>query len=134
MQITPSSTESMVPRFEDFLSFVSQANGAVRLARVNVQETPKEYIITADLPGFSKKDVEVSLSEQMLTISAERSERKEKKGEDYLVHERKYHTLQRSIPVREASTEEVHAELKDGVLEIHVKKSVEKQARKVKIL
>ncbi|NDC38720.1 MAG: Hsp20/alpha crystallin family protein [Proteobacteria bacterium] len=134
MQTTPTITESIVPRVEDFFSFISQANGAVRLARVNVQETPKEYIITADLPGFSKKEVEVSLSEKMLTISAERTERKEKKSEEYLVHERKYHTLQRSIPVRDASTEEVHAELKDGVLEIHVKKSVEKQSKKVKVL
>lgn len=134
MQGTPSVAESIIPRVEDFLSFISQANGAVRLARVNVQETPKEYIITADLPGFSKKEVEVSLSEQMLTISAERAVRREKKGEEFLMHERKYHTLQRSIPVRDASTDEVHAELKDGVLEIHVKKSTEKQSKKVKIL
>jgi HSP20 family protein len=134
MQGTPSVAESIIPRVEDFLSFISQANGAVRLARVNVQETPKEYIITADLPGFSKKEIEVSLSEQMLTISAERAVRKEKKGEEFLMHERKCHTLQRSIPVRDASADEVHAELKDGVLQIHLKKSTEKQSKKVKIL
>lgn len=134
MQTTPTRSESLVPGLEDLLSFVSQTNGAVRLARVNVRETPKEYVITADLPGFSKKEVEVSLSEQMLTISAERQERDEKKVEEYLVHERRYHSLQRSIPVRDASAHEVHAELKDGVLEIHVKKSAEKQSKKIKIL
>ena len=133
MQSTSTRSESLVPSVEDFLSFISQTNGAVRLARVNVRETPKEYIITADLPGFSKKEVEVSLSEQMLTISADRQARHEKKGEEYLIHERRYHSLQRSIPVRDASANEVNAELKDGILEIHVKKSAERQSKKVKI-
>src|ERR1044071_5372525 len=76
--------------------------GTVRWAPfgVDVREDADHIYVEAELPGFKKDDIDVTLENQTLTITAERqSERKEgeqKKG-DWLLHERRYSRFQRSF-------------------------------------
>src|SRR5437016_815750 len=76
------------------------ADGGERLApyAVDVREDADHFYVEAELPGFRKDDVDVTLENQQLTISAERKEQKESgsKG-DLLLHERRYSRFLRSF-------------------------------------
>ena len=121
--------------FEEFFDFLSEkGNGNWASIRMDVKETPAEYIVKADLPGIKKDEINVSLLNQILTISVDREEEEEEKDFDFLIRERRYQSMKRSIPLGFAGTgENVKAEFKDGVLEVHVKKSPEKQTKRIPI-
>lgn len=95
---------------------------------VDIDETDKEMVITAELPGVSDKDVEVSLAGDILTIKGEkRSEREEKNG-DSTYMERRFGSFSRSVRLPfEVKDERVDAKFKDGVLTIHLPKPAELQ-------
>src|SRR5712671_54266 len=83
--------------FGRYLNGRGSADGG-RLAPygVDVREDADHIYVEAELPGFRKDDVDVTLENQTLTISAERKETQEKKG-DYLLNERRYQRFLRSF-------------------------------------
>lgn len=134
MQFLPTLTERAIPRvFDELISRIEQANGHVKMARIDLKETPQEYIITADLPGFTKKDIELSLSNQVLTICADHKGEKKEKAPNYILHERRCRTFRRSIPVKTSQSENVDAEFKNGVLEIRVRKTSEQKGKQIRV-
>ncbi len=75
------------------------------------------------MPGLDEKDVEVSLSNDTLTISGEKKAEKEDKGENYYRLERSYGSFQRVIPLStEIEADKVEAAFKNGVLQITLPK------------
>lgn len=120
---------------EDLFSFFSERVNGWQSMRIDIEDKPDAYIIKADLPGVKKEDINVSLTDQVLTIEVEHSEETQNdKDTDYIVRERQYHSLVRSIPLRNTnSSGDVKAEFKDGVLSIKVKKSPEKQSDRIAI-
>lgn len=105
-------------RFGDFTDRFSAFN-----PQVDVTENDKEIKVAAELPGLDEKDIEVSLSGDMLTISGEKKAEKEDKRENYYRMERSYGSFQRSValPV-EVDTEKVEATFKNGVLQVTLPK------------
>lgn len=104
--------------------------------RVDVSETDREVKITAELPGMDDKDIDVSISKDMLTIKGEKKEEKEDKGKDYYRSERSYGSFSRTIPLpSEIDTDKVKAEFKKGVLTVTVPKTAEaiKETKKIPI-
>lgn len=93
---------------------------------MNVKETKNKLNVELAAPGFSKKDFEVTLDEDILHISAEKQ--KEKKDEDketgYSRREFSYNSFKRSLklPVAINQDEEVKATYKDGILKISLNK------------
>jgi HSP20 family protein len=87
--------------FNDFTSdlpVIGRWNGNGKLAiQVDVAETEKTLEVTADLPGVSEKEIDVSLADDVLTIKAEKKSDKEEKTKDYHLVERSYGTFQRSM-------------------------------------
>lgn len=100
--------------------------------RVDVTENEKEVRITAELPGLEEKDIDVSLSNDVLTISGEKKAEREDKGDNYYRMERSYGSFHRSIPLpTEVDTDHCDATFKNGVLQItlpkvHLKESAKK--------
>ena len=95
------------------------------------------YYVEADLPGFKKNEIDVTLENQTLTISAEhREETKqgdEKKG-DYLLRERRYNRFMRSFTLPPTvDDQQVQAKLNDGILTITLNKREETKPRKVQV-
>ena len=135
MSLLPSLFERKMPsRFEDLFEIFTESQGGWGSMKVDVRETPTEYLIKADLPGFEKNQVDVSLTNQLLTISAEREEKEDEKEGEYLVQERRIFSMQRAIPLSGAGApEQVKAELKEGVLCVRVKKSPDKQAKRIQV-
>ena len=94
--------------------------------RVDVTDTEKEVVVTADMiPGVSKKDITLTLiTPQALEISCERKEEKQDENEGYFLRERRFGCVTRVIPLPRPVLEEgSRALFKNGVLEVHLKKS-----------
>lgn len=92
---------------------------------VEATETPTEYQVTAELPGISPENVEVSIAEGMLTLKGHKLEEKKEGEKDRTFHlwERSYGEFQRTfrfpVPVNE---QKVAAEFTNGILRITVPK------------
>jgi HSP20 family protein len=79
-------------------------------------------VVRAEVPGIDpEKDVEITISDGMLHISAHRTEEEEKKGRHFHRRELRYGSFARSLPVPEGVDEEkIEASYKDGMLEVRV--------------
>ena len=101
---------------------------------VDIEETAEEFVIKADLPGMSQKDVKVNLMGDTLTIRGERKQETESKSGGMHRSERIYGAFERTFrlgtPVR---NDKVKAQYKDGVLEVHIPKAEEAKLREVEV-
>ncbi len=102
---------------------------------VDVREDADRFYVEAELPGFTTKDIELTLENGVLTISAHRQEEtKNKKGEP-LHTERRWTHFQRSFTLPTAVKDDsVKAELTNGVLTITLDKREEVKPRKIQVL
>jgi HSP20 family protein len=91
-------------------------------------------VVKADVPGMTAKDIEVSVTEDGITISGERSEEKEVKEKDYYRSERSYGSFMRQVPLPAgADRDKAEATFKDGVLEISFPLKEEAKHKKIEV-
>jgi HSP20 family protein len=110
------------------------ADEALPIPAIDVDETDEAYVVSAEVPGVGKDDVNVEYHDGVLTIHGEkRSERKEEQ-EKRRVTERHYGSFSRSfrLPV-DADENAIEAQFKDGVLTVTVGRSGERKPRVVSI-
>ena len=102
---------------------------------MDVRRCNGDLVVTAELPGLKKEEVKVEVTDDALVIQGERKREHKDDHEGYHRWERSYGQFYRSIALPEgARTDQVKAELKDGVLNVSVPvPEVSKQARQVKI-
>jgi HSP20 family protein len=99
-----------------------------------VKETRDEYLIKADLPGVEEKDVEISVTGNVIQVSGRREQEKKEEGERFHAMERSYGQFTRAFSLPEgADAERVSAELKDGVLAVHIPKKPEVQPKRISL-
>lgn len=100
----------------------------------DVRETKDAYLFTADLPGFREQDVDINVTGNRLSVSGKREAEKVEESDTFYACERSYGSFTRSFTLPEgAKADQVHAELKDGVLTLQVPKSAEAQPKKISI-
>jgi HSP20 family protein len=113
-------------------------NGDVALPdwspQVDISEDDNEYLIKADLPEMKREDVKVTFENGVLSISGERkSEREEKKKKFHRI-ERSYGTFLRTFTLPEgADSTKIAAEFKDGVLKVHLPKSLAAKPKPIEV-
>jgi len=100
--------------------------------KIDIKDKNKELVVEAELPGMDEKDVNISLSNNVLSISGEkRQEKEEKKGKYYHV-ERSFGSFHRDIPLHcKVEFGKAQATFKKGVLKVTLPKTAEAQ-KKVK--
>jgi HSP20 family protein len=99
--------------------------------RVDVVETDKEINLSVELPGLEEKDIDVRLSQNVLTISGQKRQVKEEKGHNYLHAERSYGSFRRSIPLScKVDANKTDAVFHNGVLTVTLPKVEKVEARK----
>jgi HSP20 family protein len=104
------------------------------LPSMDISETDKVLEITAELPGLEKKDIELNVADNLLTIRGEKKNEREEKNKDYHLVERSYGSFARSVELPSGvKIEDIAAEIADGVLKITVQKPAPKQAKKIEI-
>lgn len=101
---------------------------------VEVSENDKEIKVSAELPGLDKKDIDLSLSHDSLTISGEKKEAHEKNGKDWYMKERSYGSFKRIVPLyREIDADKANAHFRKGILTVTLPKSARELERRKKI-
>ncbi len=93
-----------------------------------------QLVIRADIPGVDPKNVDISVTGNLLTIKGERKSDVEEKKEGYLYHETSIGTFERTLTLPEGvDTAKIHASYRNGVVEITMPAKAEALPRKVKV-
>jgi len=132
--------ENMNRMFDNFFDSMNLRSfneaGLESFPKVDIRETDKAVMITAELPGLDAKDIDISLADDVLTLRGEKNMENESKEENYYRMERSYGSFNRAIPLpMEVESGNVNAEFKNGVLKITVAKKPEarRKAKKIEI-
>ena len=101
---------------------------------LDVSETKDNFVVKAEVPGIDAKNIDISLTGDVLTIRGEKKHEKEEKEEDYHLVERGYGTFSRSVRLpAEVESAEIKASYKNGILKVTLPKSEKVKAKEVKI-
>jgi HSP20 family protein len=101
---------------------------------IDIAEEEGSYKLTAELPGMAEKDIEISLTDDVLTIKGEKKQETEKKEANFYLSERAYGAFQRSFVLPDkVDTDKIGAEFAKGVLTVTLPKLPEAKAEPKKI-
>ncbi len=107
------------------------------LAPMEVFDRDGNTVVRLELPGMTMEDIEISVSDGLLTIEGEKKVEEEAKEKDYYRSERTYGSFRRTLSVpKDMDENKIHATLDSGILEIllpKVEEKKERKARKVKV-
>jgi HSP20 family protein len=104
--------------------------------RLDVTEADKEIVITAEMPGLERKDVEISIDDDILTIRGEKKAEAQKgdKDKNYQVAERAYGVFLRMIQLPPGiDPSKIQAVMSKGVLKITLPKPARSETRKIEV-
>jgi len=132
-----------VPAYlDDFFNdrFFNQLDSStcnINTPAVNVSEDEKGYTIEVAAPGLNRKDFNLEVDDDILTISTEQKESKEEKKENYLRREFNYHTFKRSFRLPETvDQEQIRATHESGILTLSLPRkeaAVENSPRQIAV-
>lgn len=115
-------------RFGEFPGFAKEQIWGDITPRLDMSETDKELVVNVELPGMTEKDIDVSITKDLLTISGEKKQEKEEREKGWYRMERQYGSFSRSIPLPyEVESDKAEATFKNGVLSIKLPKSAVQQ-------
>lgn len=101
---------------------------------VDIYEEKGEMVVKADLPGITKDDLNVSITENTLTITGEKKKEEKVEKKDYHRLERSYGSFSRCFRLPDnVSADKAKASFKDGVLEVRLPKTKETKQKKINI-
>ncbi len=123
--------------FDDFFDSMLNAWGSysAKVPAVDIEETPDEFSIKAELPGYSDKDVKIYVEKHVLHISGEAgSDNEEKEGRKYLVRERRHTSFERTFSLPDGLDEsKISAEFENGILTVSLPKLPEEKPRHIEV-
>lgn len=101
---------------------------------VELTDRGDAFVLTAELPGVKRDDIEVDLEENVLTLRGSKEQEEEEKNERYFAWERSYGSFERSFTLpRSVIPEKIEAEFADGVLTVHLPKKKEARGRSIEV-
>lgn len=103
---------------------------------VDIVDDDEAFLVTADLPGFDRDEVDVRVTDRTLEIDAEHEETVDEETDEgrYIRHERRHESTSRTIHLpATVETDEVDARMEDGVLHITLPKSTIDEGREIEI-
>jgi HSP20 family protein len=120
--------------FFDFFSPVSRNTAGYIEPAVDVVEQNDNIVVKAQVPGIPKENIVIEVNGDQLTIKGEHKQEKEEKKENFYRQEIQYGSFYRIIDLpSEVEKNEAEATLKDGVLEITLKKNKGASPKKIEI-
>lgn len=94
--------------------------------KMNVEDAGNAYVVSAELPGVKRDEIDVELNEGRLSISVDRKESEEEKGRNYLYKETSSWSATRGVYLKDAAVSGLTARLEGGVLTVNVPKLEQK--------
>ena len=116
---------------DDFFAPLAKVTGDYGF-KMDVEDAGDAYVVSAELPGVTKDQVDVELNEGRLSISVDKKESDEKKGKTYLQKETSEWQASRGVYLKDAAREGLSAKLEGGVLKVNVPKQ-QKQSNVTKV-
>lgn len=101
--------------------------------RTDILDKGDRYLMRADLPGFQKQEISISVEGERLTLSAEHKEEENEKKKNYLRKERRYGAFSRSFDIGGIDTGRISASYQNGVLELELPKLAEAKPQEKRI-
>lgn len=109
-------------------------DGSMSLA-LDVAEQDDKFLVKASIPGVAPEDIDISLSDNVLTIKGESRQETEKEGEKYHLRERRFGSFMRSLTLpNTVKGDEVEATYEDGVLTLAIPKAEEVKPKKIEVV
>ncbi len=103
--------------------------------RVDIFENKENLVIEAELPGMARDDFDLSIENNVITLSGERRFEKKSEGDNYHRLERSYGSFTRSFTLPQTVTAEgAKAEFNNGILHVTLPKREETKARKIEVV
>lgn len=117
---------SLMPRIKGETEVIAPA--------VDIYEEGDDLVVKADLPGLSKEDIEVKVTDDYITISGEKKKEEKVEEKNYYRYERSYGSFSRTfrLPV-EVQTDKAKAKFENGVLEVRIPKTEEAKTKERKL-
>ncbi len=113
-------------------SFMGDAKNMLSNFKTDVKETEDKYVVQSELPGLSKDDINIELSDDYLTIKVEQQEEEKQEKENFIRRERRSGSYQRSFRLENVEEDEIKANYENGILEINLpKKEKGKKDKKI---
>ncbi len=107
---------------------------SVNLPKIDVWEDNDKYVVEAELPGFDKKDIDLNITNDVITIKATKKQQQEKKDKNYYYAERSYGEFVRSLRLpSEVDKKSIKAKYTNGVLELTLPKTKEAKEKSTKV-
>lgn len=123
--------------FDDFFDSMLGAwgNYTQRVPAVDVEETPEEFTIKAEMPGFDEKNVKITVDKHVLHITGTVDEKEdEKDGKKYLIRERRHESFERSFSLPDGLDESaISAKFENGILSVTLPKTPEEKPRQIEV-
>ncbi len=99
-----------------------------------LNDRKNEFVLRAEIPGVDKKDIDLTITENSLTIKGETRRKEEVREEDLYASEITYGSLSRTVPLPvEIDSAKARASYRDGILEIVLPKKEESKTREIKV-
>jgi HSP20 family protein len=107
---------------------------SIQMPAMDVYEEKDEVVVKAELPGLSKEDLDVTLTESTLTLKGEKKKEEEVKEKNFYRSERSSGSFVRTIDLpSEIKTDQTKASFKNGVLEIRLPKTEDAKRKVIKV-
>jgi HSP20 family protein len=121
--------------FEDFCSRrLPEIESGLLAPAMDIEESPDEFVVTLELPGLKKDEVKIQFENGVLQVSGEKKSQREEKKASWHRVERRYGSFCRTLTVPSGvDTQHLKAELRDGVLSIHLAKLEEAKPTSIPI-
>ena len=104
------------------------------LPKLDISETAESIIVKADLPGIDVKDLDISVTDNVLTLRGEKKEECEEKAERFHRVERRFGSFCRSFALPgDVKTDGIEATYKDGVLRLTIPKAEGAKPKKIEV-
>ena len=136
-RIIPSFSSLMDDFFEDFFStepFLSTRE-RVLSPRVDIIDKANEFLVKAEIPGIDKKDLDIEIGDDYITLRGEKKEAEEHKEEDYYYKESFHGKFLREIALPEkVKSDAAKATYENGILKISIPKAEESKAKKIEVV
>jgi HSP20 family protein len=101
---------------------------------LDLYEEKDEIVVKTELPGMAKEDIQVNITDHLLSIKGEKKREEETKEKNYYCCERSYGAISRTVELpTEVRGEKARASFKNGVLELHFPKTEEAKKKEVKV-
>lgn len=117
-----------IRRFFDDFPTTAQEFSSTYHPQIDIYEDDKKIYFEAEVPGISKKDLNISVHDNVLMVTGEKKKELEQKGKNFFRSERSYGSFTRSFTLPdEVNTEKIEAKFNDGILKIEIEKAAPKK-------